>query len=51
MVPHAHLWRWMEELGVPSEYMLAIAQIYEKIIRCVHMSDGILDFLSIELLV
>ena len=29
----------MEELEMPSEYMLAISRIYEKVICCVHMSD------------
>ena len=34
----------MEELEVPSEYMLAISQIYEKVMCCVHMGDRLLDF-------
>ena len=36
MVPREHLWRQMEELEVPSEYMLAISRIYEKVICCVY---------------
>ena len=39
MVPRERLWRLMEELEVPSEYMLAISRIYEKVICCVRMSD------------
>ena len=31
MVPREHLWRRMEELEMPSEYMLAISRIYEKV--------------------
>ena len=27
MVPHEHLWRRMEELGLPNEYILAIFEI------------------------
>ena len=32
----------MEELKVPSKYMLVISRIYEKVICCVHMSDKLL---------
>ena len=39
MVPHEHLWRRMEELEVPSEYMVVISRIYEKVICCVRMRD------------
>ena len=39
MLPHEHLSKKMEELEVPSEYMLAISQIYEKVISCVFMDD------------
>jgi hypothetical protein len=34
----------MEEFEVPSEYMLAISQIYEKVICCVHKRDRLSDF-------
>ena len=30
-VPRDHLWRLMEELEVPSEYMLAISRVYENV--------------------
>ena len=43
MVPREHLWRRMEELEVPSEYMLAISRIYEKVICCVRMRDRLSD--------
>ena len=46
MVPLEHLWKQMEELEVPSEYMLAISQIFEKVICCVHMSDRLSDFFN-----
>ena len=36
MVPREHLWRRMEELEMRSEYMLAISQIYDKVICCVY---------------
>ena len=35
MVPREHLWRQMEKLKVPSEYMLEISPIYEKVSVCV----------------
>ena len=44
MIPHEHLWRRMEEHEVPSEYMLAISQIYKNVIYCVHIGDEILGF-------
>ena len=50
MVPQEHLWRRMEEVEMPSEYMLAISRIYETVICCVRMSDKLSDF-SIALLV
>ena len=46
IVPREHLLRNMEELEVPSEYMLAISRIYEKVICCVYMSDKFLDFFN-----
>ena len=49
-VPRQHLWRRMEEFEVPSEYMLAISRIYEKVICCVRMRDRLSNF-SIALLV
>ena len=36
----------MEELEVPSEYMLAISRIYEKVICCVCMKDRLSDFFN-----
>ena len=39
VVPHKHLSRRMEELGVSSEYMLSISQIYKNVICCVCMGD------------
>ena len=36
----------MEELEVPSEYMLAISRIYEKVICCVRMRDKFSDFFN-----
>ena len=36
----------MEELEMPSEYMLAISRIYEKIICCVRMNDTLSDFFN-----
>ena len=44
MVPREHIWKLMEELEVPSEYMLAISRIYEKVISYVRMSDRLSDF-------
>ncbi|RYA37888.1 reverse transcriptase domain-containing protein, partial [Enterobacter cloacae complex sp. 2DZ2F2B] len=32
MIPRNNLWRRMEELQVPSEFMLAVSRIYEKVI-------------------
>ena len=46
MVPREHLWRWMEELEVPSEYMLVISRICEKVIYCVRMRDSLSDFFN-----
>ena len=43
MVPRDKLWRRMEELGVPSEYMVAISRIYEKVICHVRMGEGLSD--------
>mgnify|MGYP006973872468 CR=1 FL=1 len=42
MVLNERLWRCMEELGVPNEYMLAIPRIYEKVVSCVY-GDEISD--------
>ena len=36
----------MEELEMPSEYMLAISRIYEKVICCVRMRDKLPDILN-----
>ena len=33
----------MEELKGPTEYMLAISRIYEKVISSMHMGDILLD--------
>ena len=44
MVPRDHFLRRMEELKVTTEYMLAISQIYEKVICCVRMSDKLSIF-------
>ena len=33
----------MEELEVLSEYMLIVSRIYEKVVYCVYMGDGISD--------
>ena len=46
MVPREYLWKQMEELKVPSESMLAIPRIYEKLKCCVHMGDRLLDFFN-----
>ena len=34
----------MKECGVSSEYMLAVAQLYEKVICCVRKGDEISGF-------
>ena len=44
MVPGEHFWRRMEKLEVPSEYILVISRIYEKVICCVRMRDRISFF-------
>ena len=36
----------MEELEMPSEYMLAISRIYETVICCVHMNDKLSVFFN-----
>ena len=36
----------MEELEVPSEYVLAITQIHDKFIGCARSGDDILDFFN-----
>ena len=36
MVSREHIWKRMEGLGVPSEYMFVVAQIYEKVYLCVY---------------
>ena len=46
MVPCEYLSRKMEELEVPSEYMLAISPIYERVICCVCMSDVLSKFFN-----
>ena len=46
MVPHEHLWSLMEELEVPTEYMLAISRIYEKVICCVCMRYRLSNFFN-----
>ena len=46
MVPRDKLWRHMEELGVPSEYMVAISRIYEKLICHVRMDEGLSDYFT-----
>ena len=38
IVAYEKLWRRMDELWVPSQYMLVISRIYEIVICCVHMS-------------
>ena len=41
MVSRKNIWKGMEDLGVASEYMLAIFWIYEKVICYLHMGDRI----------
>ena len=46
MVPRNNLWKRMEELQVPIEFMYAISRIYEKVMCRVHMQDQISDFFA-----
>ena len=46
MVPHEHIWKFIEDLKVPNEYMLGVTSIYEKVIFCVHMGEGIPDLFN-----
>ena len=41
-----NLWRRMEKLQVPSDYMHAISRIYEKVICRVHMGEKISEFFT-----
>ena len=45
MVLREHFWKSMKKLKVPSQYMLAISEIDEKVICNVFMRDGISNFL------
>ena len=45
-VPRENLWRRMEKLQVPSDYMHAISCIYEKVICQVHMGEKISKFFT-----
>ena len=44
MTTHEHLWRHMEELKVPSEYILAISGNNEMANCCVRLGDEISNF-------
>jgi len=46
MIPRNNLWRRMEELQVPSEFMLAVSHIYEKVICRLHMGTKISEFFA-----
>ena len=41
MVPRTNLWKRMEELHVPHEYMHAVARLYERVVCQVRMREDI----------
>ncbi|MCO5586193.1 hypothetical protein L7F22_040132 [Adiantum nelumboides] len=46
MVPQENLWKRMNKLQVPDEYMHAISCVYEKVVCQVRMGEGISKFFT-----
>ena len=46
LVARGNLWRRMKNLHVPSEYTHAVSRIYQKVICCIRMGDGISKFFA-----
>ena len=49
MVPRDTLWKRMEELQVPNEYMHAVARIYERVVCQVRMKGDVSEMLTSDI--
>ena len=46
MVPRDNLWRRMQKLQVPDDFMHMVSRIYEKVVCRVRMQEGFSEFFS-----